>query len=100
MMAPRSPLVLATVFPPGEYLRDELSARGWTPVSFAEVIGQPVDQVNALLGGRAALTAPMARAIAAALGTSADLWLGLDNAYRLARVEPVSKETARCIVEE
>ena len=80
MMAPRPPLAFATVFPPGEYLRDELAARGWTPEEFAAIIGTSLNQVNELLSGRAALTSPMAQAIASALGTSAGVWLGLERA--------------------
>jgi len=88
-------IALAEVFPPGEYLRDELAERGWTQEEFAEIIGKSFKQVNELLSGRAALTASMAQAIAAALGTSADVWLGLENAYRLRQAEPVSSDIAR-----
>ncbi len=86
---------MAEVFPPGEYLRDELEVRGWTQEEFAEIIGRSFKQVNELLSGRAALTAPMAQAVAAALGTSADVWLGLENAYRLSLAEPLSDAIAR-----
>ena len=37
-MAIRTP---AEVFPPGEFLADELEARGWTQTEFAEIIGRP-----------------------------------------------------------
>lgn len=84
MMTPRSPLALAMVFPPGEYLQDELSTRGWTPEQFAKVIGTSINKANELLSGRTALTAPMAQAIATALGTSADVWLALEKSYRAA----------------
>ncbi len=82
MMAPRSPLAFATVFPPGEYLRDELAARGWTHEEFAGIVGTSFNQVDELLSGRAALTSPMAQAIALALGTSVEVWLGLEKSYR------------------
>ena len=86
---------LAEVFPPGEYLREELDARGWTQEEFADIIGRSYKQVNELLGGKAALTAPMAAAIAAALGTSAELWLNLESTFRLSLAEPVSHDVAR-----
>lgn len=88
-------ITLAEVFPPGEYLRDELSARGWTQEEFAEIIGRSFKQVNELLSGKAALSAPMAQAIAAALGTSADVWMALEASYRLSLVEPTSEAIAR-----
>ncbi|MCC6242115.1 MAG: helix-turn-helix domain-containing protein [Gemmatimonadaceae bacterium] len=86
---------VAEVFPPGEYLREELDARGWTQEEFADIIGRSYKQVNELLGGKAALTAPMAAAIAAALGTSAELWLNLESTFRLSLAEPVSHDVAR-----
>ncbi|HEY0928887.1 MAG TPA: helix-turn-helix domain-containing protein [Gemmatimonas sp.] len=88
-------IALAEVFAPGEYLRDELEERGWTQEEFAEIIGKSFKQVNELLSGRATLTAPMAQAIAAALDTSPEVWLGIENAYRLAQAEPVSDDIAR-----
>ena len=88
-------IALAEVFPPGEYLRDELLARGWTQEEFAEIIGRSFKQVNELLSGRVTLTAPMAQVVAAALGTSAEVWLGLESAYRLSVAEPVSDEIQR-----
>jgi len=50
------------VYPPGEYVRDELAARGWTPEQFAQIVGTSVSQLNDLLNGRTALTSPMAKA--------------------------------------
>ena len=36
----------AEVFPPGEFLADELEARGWTQTEFAEMINRPQKLVN------------------------------------------------------
>jgi len=33
---------VAEVFPPGEFIRDELEARGWTQEVFAEILGRPL----------------------------------------------------------
>ncbi len=75
----------AEVFPPGEFLRDELEARGWTQMEFAEIIGRPVRLVNEIIGGKKSITPTTAREIGAALGTSPILWLNLDAAYQLHR---------------
>ncbi len=79
----------AEVFSPGDYLREELEARGWTQEEFAEILGRSLKQVNEVLQGKAAITAPFAQVIGAALGTSAEVWLKLENAYRLAQTTPV-----------
>jgi HTH-type transcriptional regulator/antitoxin HigA len=48
--------VPAEVFMPGEYLRDELEARGWTQGDFARIIGRPVQVVNEIINGKKRIT--------------------------------------------
>ena len=72
----------AEAFPPGEYLRDELEERGWTVTGLAEIIGRPVAAVSEILDARKAITPDMARSFSEAFGTSAELWLNLETAYR------------------
>lgn len=81
-----STLVPAEAFPPGELLRDELAERGWAEGEFAEIIGRPVQAVSEILNGKKEITPETAVAIGAALGTSAELWLNLQAAYRLHQV--------------
>lgn len=71
------------VFPPGEYLADELEARGWSQADFADIIGRPVQFVSELVNGKKELTAESATQIAAALGSEPSTWLGLQSEYRL-----------------
>ena len=70
-------------FAPGEYIRDELEARGWTQEAFAHILGRPLKTVNQIITGVKAITPKTAQGIAAAFDTSAELWLNLENAYRL-----------------
>ncbi len=78
----------AEVFPPGDIIREELDARGWTQVDLAEILGVSVSGVNEILNDRRGLTAEIAQGLAEALGTSAQSWLNLDARYRLHRAEP------------
>ncbi len=73
------------LFPPGEYIRDELDARGWTQEDLAEILGRPAKAVSQILTGQKTITARTAQELAAAFGTSAELWLNLQSAYDLAR---------------
>lgn len=75
--------VAAEVFPAGEYLRDELEERGWTVTEFAQILDRPVQAVSEILNGKKEITTETAIALAEALGTSAELWLNLQTAYRL-----------------
>jgi HTH-type transcriptional regulator/antitoxin HigA len=78
----------AEVFPPGEFLADELEARGWTQVEFAEIIQRPTKLVNEIVAGKKSITPETARGFAAALGTSPQYWLNLETAYQLWRTAP------------
>lgn len=85
----------AEVFPPGEFLKDELDERGWTQTEFAEIIGRPIRAVNELVLGKRAITPETANEIAAALGTSAHFWMNLDAAYQLSKIRPASERISR-----
>ena len=67
--------VPAEIFPPGEFLQDELDARGWTQTQFAEIIGRKHGVINELVLGKRAITPETAQELAAALGTSAQFWI-------------------------
>lgn len=73
----------AEAFSPGEFLRDELAERGWSEAEFADILGRPAQAVSEILNGRKEITTETAVAIGAALGTSAELWLNLQSAFRL-----------------
>jgi len=75
----------AEIFPPGEYLRDELEERGWTQTEFAEIIGRPPRVINEIIAGKRGVTPETAREISAALGTSAEFWMNLESVYQLWR---------------
>lgn len=77
----------AEVFAPGEYLRDELEARGWSQTDLAEILGRPPRVVNELIAGKRGVTPETAKGLADAFGTSPHLWLNLDSAYQLRNVK-------------
>lgn len=80
----------AEVFSPGEYIRDELDARGWTQADLAEILNRDVAGVSQVLTGKRRITPETATGLAHAFGTSAEVWLNLDARFRLAttRDEP------------
>lgn len=85
----------AEVFPPGEYLKDELEARGWTQAEFAEIIGRPPRVVSEVIAGKRAISPDTAKEFAAALGTSAQFWMNLETAYQLSKSGPASERIKR-----
>src|SRR6185437_6960651 len=82
----------AEVFPPGEFLADELDARGWTQMEFAEIIRRPTKLVNEIIAGKKSITPETARELAAALGTTPQYWLNLEYAYQLWKTAPSPSE--------
>lgn len=89
-------LAPAVAFPPGDYVKEALEARGWTQDEFAEIIGRSPNFVGQLVNGAKAITPRTARELAAALETSPILWLNLDAAYRLHHSQdPISTRISR-----
>lgn len=87
--------VPAEVFPPGEFLADELAARGWSQTLFAEIIKRPQKLVNDVILGKRAITPETATDFAQALGTSAQFWMNLESAWQLSKVQPRDDSISR-----
>jgi HTH-type transcriptional regulator / antitoxin HigA len=77
----------AEVFPPGEFIKEEIEARGWSQVELAEILGRPPRLISELIAGKRAITPETARGLGDAFGTGAQFWMNLESSYRLAQVE-------------
>lgn len=73
---------LAEAFPVGDFLAEELEERGWSEADFTAIMGRPTRFVEELISGERELTRESAELVGAALGTSAELWLNLQDTYR------------------
>jgi len=85
----------AEVFPPGEFLRDELEARGWTQTELAEIVGRPVRLINEIIAGKRAITPETAIQLGDSLGTGPELWMNLESQYQLSKVQAADGLIAR-----
>jgi addiction module antidote protein, HigA family len=85
----------AEIFPPGEFLRDELEARGWTQTELAEIIGRPVRLINEIIAGKKAITPETAIQLGDSLGTGPELWMNLESQYQLSKVRTADGLIAR-----
>jgi len=86
---------LAEVFPPGEYIKEELEARGWVQDDLAEILGRPTRLINELIAGKRGITPETAKGLGEAFGTSAQLWMNLESLYRLSSSVSEHKPIAR-----
>jgi HTH-type transcriptional regulator / antitoxin HigA len=84
----------AQVFPPGDFIREELEERGWTQIDLAKIMDRPVSALNAIIAGKKSITPETALELSGAFGTSPEFWLNLENAYKLSKVE-VSEDSIR-----
>jgi addiction module HigA family antidote len=78
----------AKPFHPGEVLLEEfLNPRRITQIAFARRLGWTRARLNELIKGKRGITADAALDLAAALGTSARLWMNLQATNDLAAAE-------------
>jgi HTH-type transcriptional regulator / antitoxin HigA len=82
-----------TAFHVGEYLAEEMAARGWTSRDLAERMARPGEDVDVWLltvdltlawdsdGPQPTLGTETAERLEQAFGTSAQTWLNLESAY-------------------
>lgn len=92
-MAARVP---AEVFPPGDFIRDELEARGWTQGDLAQIMGRPTQLVNEIVAAKKQITPETAIGLAKAFGDDDALyWLNLESAYRLSQAKPADEAVSR-----
>lgn len=85
----------AEVFPPGEFLKEELDARGWSQTEFAEIIGRPVRLINEIISGKRAITPETAIQLGDSLKTGPELWMNLESQYQLSKVRSFDGAIAR-----
>lgn len=85
----------AEVFPPGEFIRDELDARGWTQADLALILGRPSKAVSEILLAKRAITPDTAHGLGEAFGTDPQFWMNLESAYRLSLTKSVKGNVTR-----
>jgi HTH-type transcriptional regulator/antitoxin HigA len=90
-------LKLAQVFPPGDFIREELEQRGWRQEDFAKILGWPPSSVSELLAAKRSITVATSKKLEEAFGVPAETWLNLETQYQLARAaaEPAGQVQQR-----
>lgn len=78
---------VAEIFPPGEFIKEELEARNWSQIDLAEIIGRHPNVINNIIMGKRPINPTLAKAIGDAFGTSAQLWMNLESSYQLWHAE-------------
>lgn len=72
---------------PGEMIKDEIMARGLTQKEVALQMGVSYTMFNEILNGKRPVTPEYAMLLEAALGTKADIWIGLQAEYSMQKIK-------------
>ena len=72
---------------PGEMIKDEIIARGLTQKELAQKMGVSYTVFNEILNGKRSITTEYALMLEAALGTNANIWLGLQADYDMQKIK-------------
>ena len=72
---------------PGEMIKDEIAARGITQKDLAQQMGVSYTVFNEILNGKRPVTTEYALLLEAALGTDANIWLGLQADYNMQKMK-------------
>ena len=79
--------------PPGEYLAEEIDARGISQKELAKRMGRPVNAINEIINGKKSITAETALQLEEVMPEiPARFWLNLETDFQLTRAL-VSKRT-------
>lgn len=69
---------------PGEYIQDELDARGWSQRDLSYILGCPEQSINVIITGKRGISPDMAKALGEAFGVPAEFFINLQKSYELA----------------
>lgn len=72
---------------PGEMIKDEIIARGLTQKELAQQMGVSYTVFNEILNGKRPVTTEYALLLEAALGTDANIWIGMQAEYNMQKVK-------------
>ena len=80
---PANDLVPGDIFHVGEYITEEMDARGIKQVELAKALDISKSEISLILGGKRSLTIPMALKLEKIWGTNALTWMRLQIRYQV-----------------
>ena len=85
-MATRADAYPDIAIPPGEYLAEEIGARGLSQKELAKRMGRPANAINEIINGKKAITAETALQLETVMPEiSARFWMNLEADYQLTK---------------
>lgn len=87
MAIPRTQPLAGAAPHPGEFLKDELDARGLSAHALSIALRLPASRISQIVRGRRGISPETALRLARYFGGSAAIWLRLQASHDLARAE-------------
>ncbi len=85
-MATKTQIYPDVAIPPGEYLLEEIEARGISQKELARQMGRPLNAINEIINGKKVITAETALQLEAAMPeVPARFWMNLEVDYQLTK---------------
>ena len=95
-MATKTDAFPDVAIPPGEYLAEEIEARGLSQKELARRMGRPTNAVNEIINGKKAITAETALQLEAVMPEiPARFWMNLESDYQLIKALIKRREAGR-----
>jgi HTH-type transcriptional regulator/antitoxin HigA len=76
---------LSEVPHPGEFIKDELGARGWLQRDLAYILGVPERAINQIMAGERNISPEIALAMSKAFDISPEYFMNIQKAYDRSR---------------
>lgn len=92
---PANDLIPGDVFPVGEYIFDEIEARGMKQIELANVLGLSKSEISLIIHGKRNITVPVALKLEKLLGISAEVWMNLQIKFEIATLRKVTNYSSR-----
>jgi HTH-type transcriptional regulator/antitoxin HigA len=80
---------------PGEFLKEEIDARGWLQRDLAYILGVPEQAINMIVSGKRGISPEMAKALGDAFDVSSDYFANLQQSYEMANARSPDPGVAR-----
>lgn len=80
-------LIPGDVFHPGEFLKDEIQARGMRQANLVNVLGLSKSEISLIIHGKRNITVHVAIKLEELLGIDAEIWMNLQIAYEINKVK-------------
>jgi len=80
---PANEMIAGDVFVPGEYIYDEMQARGMKQVELAVKLGLSKSEVSLIIHGKRSITVPIAVKLEQIFDIDAEFWMNLQIKYEI-----------------